>query len=353
MLITSYIFIIFYSFIFQIPALIALGTFIAGLFSFFYLNKISFSSNYLALSIITFFICIPAFFKLFHGWTPLFYLFSTLITIVSVSKILTNPDRIILKAIRIIYSSFILFIIYLIIINRNQIHPFEEAMPGTSTNGIPSYLIILQSSLSIFNYRVNNKLPYFSPLITFIVCIIGIGRSSLVISFLILIGTFYFNFITSRNKINSKSLLISFVIIIGIYFLGLEVYENIFRITKLSAGFELYHRSKLLNAYLNNMNFIDLIIGKDYSGSIIEFVYYNNPHNSLIRAHSYMGLPYFLTIILSPFIIIFQNYNYKYKIMITFFSLALIARSFTDPILFPTLLDFFYFLNIFPRQINI
>ena len=105
----------------------------------------------------------------------------------------------------------------------------------------------------------------------------------------------------------------------------------------------------MLNAYLHKIDYFESFTGVDYSNTIIEVFYNNNPHNSFIRAHSIFGLPYLGLIFFIPGLIFIFYKKIKYRFYVSGVLLILFFRTYAEPIMFPSLLDFYYFsILLFP-----
>ena len=72
-----------------------------------------------------------------------------------------------------------IILIYLIK-NYGITHPLEHFIPEFSSNGVTSFLIVLQVVYSALIFRMNGKITIFSPAITFYICLVGYGRGSII-----------------------------------------------------------------------------------------------------------------------------------------------------------------------------
>jgi hypothetical protein len=86
-----------------------------------------------------------------------------------------------------------------------------------------------------------------------------------------------------------------------------------------------------------------VINGANYDETIIDRELNGNPHNSFIRAHHNYGLLYVIFILSTIFLCIFTNQSFKKIILYGSIMLVLVFRIWTEPILFPTILDFYFF----------
>lgn len=245
-----------------------------------------------------------------------------------------------------IYHIYLIFIIYVLYSYWGLPEPYSYVIEGSSTNGIPSYLIIIQICFSLLYYDRFNKFNLYSPLFTFIVSLYGFGRGNIIISFLIFSISIIFSFVNSKYKYHSLLILIPLFLLLSHY---LDLFSHfVLTKTKLSFGLIEHHRLNMLSDYINKLNPLTLLVGTDYTGTVIGSKYDNNPHISFIRCHSTFGLFYTIACFFSPLIILINKSltNFK-KFVFVSFSYAAILRALTEPILFPSFLDFFYFLPFF------
>ncbi|KAA0690841.1 hypothetical protein DT594_17620 [Halopseudomonas laoshanensis] len=216
-------------------------------------------------------------------------------------------------------------------------------------------MIVIQVALSIAVFLEKNKLPLLPAMATLVIALFGIGRGSIVVAFLIIVISFFVNYFASSSlveKNESTRRFFGFVMlvlmVVGIAYAGYFGFVNsLIEQSKFSAGLLDSHRGAMLSDYLSKMEGWSLIFGADYTGTSIESTYGGNPHNSYIRLHSYYGLFGLLFIIFSPFSLFVSNKAFIYKSVIFLLVSLVLTRAATDPLLFPTLLDFFYVLYFF------
>ncbi len=147
---------------------------------------------------------IPAFIKPYHGFSPIFYFFSTISTFFAAKAVSDFKPEILLKVFRIIYVSAIIAIGMILYKYWGHPEPFGMVIEGSSTNGIPAYLIVIQISFSLCSYLVQGRLPIFSTIITGAVAFFGNGRGSLVVTILIIVISLILN-IKLKGLKNRKS----------------------------------------------------------------------------------------------------------------------------------------------------
>lgn len=297
-------------------------------------------------------ICLIAVFRLNHDFVPVFYLFSTVSAIYAANQFSSFPLKHVRLCLEIVFWIAVLGIAGGLTLHWGAAEPLGELIPGSSTNGLPSYLIVVQIALSISVFLEKNKLPILSALATLVVAIFGLGRGSIVVASLVLLFSFFVNYFVIRSGAKKNILVRLFL---GGFFLsvalGVVGYAGYFALmdewvegSKFSAGVLDPHRGYMLADYLGKLDAWSLLFGADYSGTSIENIYGGNPHNSYIRLHSYYGIFILLVVIFSPFAIFATNKNFACKMVVFALVMLVLIRAVTEPILFPTLLDFFYVL---------
>jgi hypothetical protein len=235
-----------------------------------------------------------------------------------------------------------LVIIYLAQVGLTDF-PLDNMIPGASSNAVTSYLILLQCNYSITRFFSTQKVSLYTSAVTVAICIVGFGRGSLVAS----LGLFALNafYLPRQWRLFGHWWPVFTVLCLIFYFLpNLDAILNYLEAnTKLGAGLVDDHRTSILNAYFGKLDSWSLIWGADYSGTNINEEYNGNPHNSFIRAHHLYGFLYLLVIFYFVIWSLIGKSYFSLRIYGVFVLMILLSRAFTEPILFPTLLDVFFF----------
>lgn len=287
-----------------------------------------------------------------HGGTPLFYLFiSPFLALLAYdfSKNSIDHIRIVLRN---TYWIFIIFIGYALAHHWDKPEPLGSILPWASTNGIPSYLIVVQIGYSIAYYLQFNRLPLLSASTTFAISIFGLGRGSIIVAFLILFISLFGNILLLKAKqdrlILLKLVLIGFAPLIFVfYYSSQEIFEAMgaaFDGSKFASGVLDEHRGRILSDYLGKLDAASLLFGTSYDQTSINQLYGGNPHSSLIRAHSFYGLLALCVVFLPVLIVVQSKRDSIQKLISTLLILLVLIRSTSEPIFFPSTLDFFYYL---------
>ena len=259
-----------------------------------------------------------------------------------------EPDRI-KKIIFFTLWTYQAFILAFLLKNYDISFPLEYFIPGFSSNGVTSFLIVLQVVYSTLVFRINGKITILTPAITFYICLLGYGRGSIIAaSIFILVCLFLYFF-----KKNNKSYAQFGGLILGILFISLAikfgpiVLDYVIQNTKLASGLYDQHRYRIFLDYLQNIDEWNLFFGAPFEGTVIAESYRGNSHSSFIRMHNIGGLLYFLTIV-SVFVFLpFSLKGFRSSIFAFSGSLVLMFRSVSEPIFFITPLDFYFFVFAF------
>nr|WP_164092083.1 hypothetical protein [Pseudomonas chengduensis] len=340
---------VIFLFALQQPYSLFMGIALSALYFFFGAGGRTFSLvPLLLLSSLVVIVLLPSVF-FYHGLSPLFYVCSTLFVAGAAfgfSKLSIAKS---LKSLHIVFWCFWGVTLWLWWLYRNSTEPLGEIIPGSSTNGIPSYFIVLQVAVSLAFLLCHSRLPILTPIATLFVAFLGLGRGSIVVALALLIASLAFNFlffygrsVLVRCALCSLLFLVLVIsLVVGFYVLGglLSVYiEN----SKFSSGLMDPYRALILSEYLDGLDFLGVLFGGSYEGTVIDLKYDGNPHIAFIRTHAFYGLPGLLLVLFSPFILFFSRRPLRFRVVGFSFLCLLLVRALTEPILFPTLLDFFY-----------
>jgi hypothetical protein len=242
-----------------------------------------------------------------------------------------------------------------LVIYWGEPEPLGQIISGSSTNGLPSYLIVLQVAVSIAVYLDRGRMPMLSAVATFVVAMFGLGRGSIIISLMILMVSLAANiWISTRCRTcRAHAAYLVGAVLVALFgggYLLMNFYELVAMISDSKWGvWGLMDppRAQMANDYLAKLDAASLLVGSNYAGTSINELYGGNPHNSYIRLHSYFGLPGVLLVLFSPLLIFMSCREFLSQLIVGVLILLILVRAITEPILFPTALDFFYFLNIF------
>lgn len=324
------------------------GTGLCVLFLLVYRRLLHFDTEFATRGIFVLFLLTPAFFKPNHGFSPVFYLFATAVSFLTAYVISRFSAAAIHRAATLIYSTLAAMVLGVLALYWDSPAPFGEVIEGSSTNAIPAYMIIVQLLLCVTSFVVNGRAPIVTPALTFMIAFFGSGRGSLVVAALLVMGSLIINLFPRqvsplyRIALVALSLFAMVQLALNIQ----ELYDYVARYTKLSAGVVDENRLDILNDYLSTITPTTFFLGSEYQGTLIDILYRGNPHISFIRTHSFFGIFGLLMALLSPLVVLFARAPWSLKLPLGFFVMLAVLRAATEPILFPTLLDLFYFLMI-------
>lgn len=316
-------------------------------------GTISFSRQTLLIFLAAIGLCMPAMFLINHGYTPLIYIMMSPVLMLFARAYARKNIFSISSSLK--YSFWILMTVVLIgvYVNRDEIAPLEGLIAGTSTNGIPSYFIVLFIAYAISALRAVGHLPIFAAFSTFLISVIGLGRGSIIIAAILLIFVLSFEFYLSKIKTFYKFIILIFIAISATAYIASNwsqlstLVENIILGSKFVDGLYDDARGQMISEYLAKLDILHFFLGADYLGTSILEKYDGNPHNSYIRVHAFYGLGGLVLIFLPVLIIFFKKINWHFKFAVFFLILCGLIRGISEPIFFPSLLDFFYVLYFF------
>lgn len=289
-----------------------------------------------------------------HELSPVFYLFSTFSAFYAAKRFASFPLKSIRQSLEIVFWFAVIAIAGGLYLYWDAPEPLGEIIPGSSTNGLPSYLIVLQVALAIAVVIEVGYLPVLPAIATFVIAVLGLGRGSIVVAALILAFTCIFNVFFGQGLWSSKIFRRWIIVWLSgaFIFCGYLWQAGIFNLQPIEAkwaamGLSDPHRASMLDDYMGKLDGWSVLFGTDYFGTSIDALYGGNPHNSYIRLHSYYGIVGLCLVLLSPLVILAANKSALVKYAALVLVLLVLLRATTEPILFPTALDFLYCLYFF------
>jgi hypothetical protein len=349
----SFLCLLLFTFALQKPQTIVASYICAALYIIFSQRRIIIKSyNLLAWGVATG-ICMLAFISFNHGITPLFYLIVTPILIISAKQFANQSLEHITVCLRNFYWLFVFTIAIGLAAYWDEAEPLGAIIPGASTNGLPSYLIVVQISYSLIFYLKKNRLPVISSIATLIVAIFGLGRASMIVAALILLFSIFTNAITSKSdrKILFRSAAIATLpLVLYLYESHNYIFifvEQLIQGSKFSASVMDDARKVQIDDYFNKLDAWRFLFGADYSNTSINQYFGGKPDNSYIRLHAYFGISGFFLVMISLLLIAISDRLKTQKIIALILISMSLLRATTEAIFFPSVLDFFYFLYLF------
>lgn len=334
-------------FMLQRPLTIIAGTAMCAAYAYHRREDIPLRASHWRIAAVVALFFLPGFAKPYHGLSPIFYAFATGATFMAAWAAVGRPLAVLLWTFRAMYALAIAGIAWVLYTWWGYPEPFGMVIEGSSTNGIPAYLIVLQISLSLCTYLATGRLPLLTPVLTFAVAFFGNGRGSLVVAGLMIALTLLLNVLAPGRGARSNRLLFATAFAAaawGLMLYGEDLLDLVTSYTKLSVGLVDTNRLEIWDHYSDKIDGLTLLLGADYAGTVIEYEYLGNPHIAYIRTHSFFGLPLTLLALCSPLLVLLFRKAWSARIVfLSFIGLAAL-RAASEPLFFPTLLDFFYFL---------
>lgn len=344
-----------FAFSVQQPISIAISYGLCAVYIIFSFGRFVFNLNHIfifSIFIIPIFLAVLSF---NHGLTSVFYLLSSPLIIVAARIFANKSNQHVLSCLSNVYWLFVFLVFFGLVWHWDDPEPLGAIFPNSSTNGLPSYLIVVQIAFSIAYYFKNNRLPVLSSIVTVVIAGIGLGRGSIIIATSIIVFSLFVNVVVLRLKNDIVFVFMSLTVICLI--LSMFIYFNDFDLvsyvkiyiegSKFSGGIFDEHRGRIVADYLNKMDGWSLIFGADYNETSIVEYYGGNPHNSFIRVHSFYGFAGLLYVSIPLFFVLTSGRVMRHKCIISGLITLTLIRAITEPIFFPSTLDFFYILYFF------
>ncbi|MGK5033750.1 hypothetical protein [Janthinobacterium sp. LB3P118] len=226
--------------------------------------------------------------------------------------------------------------------------PLENLIPDSSSNGITSYLIVLQATYSALKFLRHRQASLITASLTLFICIIGYGRGSILASAAIVAINLlsYGSWQPNLRGLRSIALGLGAVFLVSIYFAD-NIVDFIEANTKIGSGLIDEPRQRILTDYMNKIDWASALTGADYEGTSIESDFNGNPHNSFVRAHHIFGALYLLSLAAFPLALLRRRLPLPVKAFAGSMLLIMLFRSATEPVLFPTIFDFYFFAFFF------
>ena len=303
---------------------------------------------YIKYWIIFFIIFMSAVINYNHGIAPLFYLFFTPCILLS-SKFISNKSVKHLFAVFSILHFFLIFSVFFgIFYHYDEPDPIGSIIPWASRNGITSYLIVIHIAYSLVFYLQKNTLPIFYTVLIFIISLYGLGRGSIIASLLLLFISLIINLLVTK-KWSYRIIFFSIIIILILFYFFNDnanyLIQNIndgIQKTQFGQGMVDEGRAKIINDYINKLNIWNFLFGANFNNTSINIFFGGNPHNSFIRLHSFYGFFGFLFLFIPIINLLFYETKFTVKFIFLLLIFVALFRSITEPIFFPTTLDYFY-----------
>jgi hypothetical protein len=226
--------------------------------------------------------------------------------------------------------------------------PLEEMLPESSANGVTSYLLLMQVNYCIVNFLLRRRGSLLTASVTVAISIVGYSRGSILASGAVLAIGLVVQ-LHSRTPAQLFSKLVGAAIVVGAVGLvyGDEVGQFVLEYTKIGSGLADPHRALIVREYLDKIDPLTLLTGASYAGTSVAGRYNGNPHVSYIRAHHIFGLAYLVFMLAVPVYLVRREHSLVVKAYSSCMWLIVLFRAVSEPILFPTPFDLYYFAACF------
>lgn len=340
-------------FAYQRPSSILGCYLVSALYIFFNQDLLSIKKSGVRLYLGFVSLCIPSVMSFNHGYTPYLYLILSPLLVLFASVYNSQSITTIELSLKYLFWILVTLTFIGVVANHDSVAPLEGLIEGTSTNGIPAYIIVVYIAFALASICSSWSVPVLPALATLVIAIIGLGRGSIIVSTLLVLFSLGFKLVTSKVGSLYKYFMVFFVTVIAIILMPFNfselqlLFDEMILSSKFSDGVLDEHRGRMIADYLGKINGSSLILGADFAGTSIIERYGGNPHNSYIRAHSFYGI-WGLVAIFLPLILVFvKKIKWTLKLTFLFLLMCALARAMSEPIFFPSALDFFYILYFF------
>ncbi|MEQ8217972.1 MAG: hypothetical protein RH981_07045 [Arenibacter sp.] len=203
------------------------------------------------------------------------------------------------------------------------------------------FAVVFWTIFLLFHLKITyNRFPLIIPLIGVVLSFFLFGRTSLIVSALLLVVVFFYKF---KNNNGIRIMAITICLALCGYF-WLKFGSILIEETNLGEGLET-SRWKLWSIYWENLDFLNLLTGIDVTNLPMYDQYGGNPHNSFIKFHSRVGMGSIVFIFLY-FVSIF-NYLKERQYYIFWLLILLTIRAFFDSDIFIGNFDFIFLIITF------
>lgn len=235
---------------------------------------------------------------------------------------------------------------YLIPIGYISYHLFVlETHPNFIYEGLSrnhaGFSVVFWTIFLMFHLKIAyNYFPLLPPAIAVVLAFFLFGRTSLIVSFLLLLVVFFYKFKTHYKARAFAILCLAAVC----YYLWVQYGGLLSTETNLGEGLDT-PRWELWRIYFENINPINFFTGIDVNELRMYDQFGGNPHNSFIKFHSRVGIGCIVFIVLF-FISLFQYLKTK-QYYIFWLLLLLTIRAFFDSDILIGNFDFIFFIITF------
>lgn len=231
------------------------------------------------------------------------------------------------------FNIFILYIIWgliILVFFNAALKDDLDSFMLCSRNYVSIKLLFVSTLITIIVYRQSKKIIIWPALITLILSLMAIGRGGILCSSINFIGLLYLKLLYN-SRLGFKLLFVTLLISLVVFYWPQieEIYEASDQLERLrDEGFEDSSREDIWGEYLSRLDMTTIITGVNIYECPLIHSFNNNPHNSYLLLHAYLGIfaliPYCL--ILYALYVNISRKDYVYVLPL----IALLIRCFTD-----------------------
>ncbi len=235
------------------------------------------------------------------------------------------------------YAITIGYIAYKLFILNTEPNDIYE---GLSRNHA-GFVVVFWTVFLLFHLKTtHNRYLLVFPILGLILSFLLLGRTSLIVSTLLVLLVFFFKFKNNRVVQFFAVALLA----VGCYYLFINFGDKLTTETNLGKGLDT-PRWELWRIYWEHINLVNLFTGVDVTMLPLYDQYNGNPHNSFIKFHSRVGIGS-LSFIILFFVSIFKYINTKQYYILGLLML-LTLRALFDSDIFIGNFDFIFLILTF------
>jgi hypothetical protein len=218
-------------------------------------------------------------------------------------------------------------------------------LPNASRNYVSSVALFLQLFYSVAYWLKQRHFPRITPLLTFGISVLCIGRTGIALSFVVAAVSYAEVYL--RRPV-FWTLVLSATTVPLLMFLVPPALESIATGTNFQRGVYSLQRDLFLREYLSHITEGTRILTGGNLADLPSIVKYSrniNPHNSYIRGHAYFGLAHTISVGLWLLYIVFLAVKKRHFLTIALLMTYPVRAAF-DTLAFFGLFDFVFFFGL-------
>lgn len=262
---------------------------------------------------------------------------------------LANDERVdLFPAARVVLLMFFAFFAFKAVTVGYSPEMINLYLANSSRNAVAAIVIFLQLFYCATYFIRHAKFPKVTPVITLLICLLCFGRSGVLFGIMLVLLPWVHYFFQAR-KLSARfiTFMLFILVILPVAVVQLNIVDRIISETNFEGrGFE-SPRIAMYEEYVSDMSLPHLILGRPFDGMTTIERYEDNPHNSFILGHHFMGLPFLAWFLLTFFITLSgllrrNDARWLFAVCILF-----MGRTSLDILSLPGLFDIIFFYVFF------